>query len=59
MKQLTGTLAAIAAYLLLWFITTITGHEFSWTTYIIIMVLFYGFGYYLYEHVDKIERAKP
>jgi hypothetical protein len=58
MKQVTGTLAAIAVYILLWFITTIINHEFPRITYVVLMILAYAFFYYYYEHVDKMERAK-
>jgi amino acid transporter len=53
MKKLAGCLAVIAAYLLLWFITTIISYEFSWTIYIILMVLSFAFFYYWYEYAES------
>jgi preprotein translocase subunit SecY len=53
MKQLSGFLAALAAYLLIWFISTVLPVSFSWTFIILIMVLSFTFSYYYCEYWEK------
>jgi hypothetical protein len=52
MKTLIGIFAAIAVYILIWFIQTVLPVEFTRTGHLVFMTIAFCSGYYLYEPRD-------
>jgi hypothetical protein len=53
MKTLVGTLAAIAVYIILWFISTVFPVKIPGIVYLILMPLAFVVFYFMYEHFEK------